>query len=74
MGLFGPPNVDKLRDKRDLEGLAKALAADDAGVRDDAARAFGDIGDPAAAKLIVERMIGTDDEANADSGGAALRG
>lgn len=25
MGLFGPPNVDKLRDKRDLKGLAKAL-------------------------------------------------
>jgi HEAT repeat protein len=73
MGLFGPPNVDKLRDKRDLKGLAKALADDDAGVRDDAARAFGDLGDPAAAKLIVERMIGTDDEAKADSGGAALR-
>jgi len=38
MGVFGPPNVDKLRDKRDLKGLAKALADDDAGVRDDAAR------------------------------------
>ena len=49
MGLFGPPNVEKLKGKRDLKGLIKALRYKrDGGVRSSAAEALGEIGDARA--------------------------
>ena len=53
MPLFGPPNVEKLGARRDIAGLAKALAyKKDWKVRTAAARALGDIGAPAVEPLI----------------------
>jgi HEAT repeat protein len=49
MGLFGPPNVQNLEAKRDVQGLINALEHEkDAGVREAAAQALGRIGDPRA--------------------------
>ncbi|MGZ6266880.1 MAG: HEAT repeat domain-containing protein [Candidatus Limnocylindrales bacterium] len=49
MGLFGPPDVAKLKAKGDVPGLIKALGYDaDPSVRRDAAAALGELGDPRA--------------------------
>jgi len=49
MGLFGPPNVNKLQAKGDVPGLIDALGYEkDPGVRAAAAEALGHIGDPLA--------------------------
>jgi HEAT repeat protein len=48
MPLFGPPNVEKLIAKRDVDKLIKALRYRDASVRMSAAEALGKIGDPRA--------------------------
>jgi hypothetical protein len=56
MGLFGPPNVDKMKAKGDVRGLIKALnysAHAHPTVSSDAARALGQIGAPAVGPLIV---------------------
>jgi len=45
MGLFGPPNVEKLKAKKDVDGLLEALAHRDESVRRSAAEALGDVGD-----------------------------
>ncbi len=43
MGLFGPPNVEKLKEKRDMNGLIKALSYEkDAYIRLKAAKALCD--------------------------------
>ena len=49
MGLFGPPNVERLEARGDVPGLVNALGYEkDAGVREAAARALARSGDPAA--------------------------
>lgn len=73
MGLFGGPNVDKLAAKRDLKGLAKAVVNSDPQVRAEAARALGEIDDPAAVPFLVDQLSGQQDEEVIESGAAALR-
>jgi HEAT repeat protein len=52
MSLFGPPNVEKMKDKRDVEGLVKALGyKEDVRVREAAARALLEIGTPGVEPL-----------------------
>lgn len=55
MRLFGgPPNVEKLKAKRDVPGLIKALDYQpDGSVRKAAAEALGEIGDPGAFEPLV---------------------
>ena len=54
MSLFGPPNVEKLKEKSNIKGLIKALGYEkDDGVRDEAAEALKQIGNPAVEMLIV---------------------
>lgn len=49
MWLFGPPKVGKLKSRRDVKGLLKALTyPEDSGVRRFAALALGELGDPRA--------------------------
>ena len=48
MPLFGPPNVEKLKEKRDVPKLIKALGYKEATVRESAAQALGEIGDSRA--------------------------
>jgi|WetSurMetagenome_2_1015567.scaffolds.fasta_scaffold644508_2 hypothetical protein len=57
MGLFGPPDVAKMKAKRDVLGLIKALRYQkDAGVRQAAARALGELGDPRAIEPLVAQL------------------
>jgi HEAT repeat protein len=49
MGLFGPPDVEKMKVKRDVKGLIKALGYRKyKWVRERAARALGQIGEARA--------------------------
>ena len=56
-GLFGPPDVDKLADRRDVRGLIKALSyKKDRYVRQTAANRLGHLGDPAAVPALLEAL------------------
>ncbi len=53
MGLFGPPNIEKLKAKNDVQGLIKALKSyKDSEIRRSADIALGQIGAPAVQPLI----------------------
>jgi len=57
MPLFGTPNVEKMRAKRDVKGLIKALGYEKASeVRHAAAQALGEIGDTHAVEPLVARL------------------
>jgi HEAT repeat protein len=63
MPLFGPPNIDKLKAKRDVKGLIKALGYERAAVKDKAegvryyaARALGQIGDARAVEPLIAML------------------
>lgn len=60
MPLFGPPNVEKSKAKRDIKGLIKALSYKrDENARVEAARALGEIGDPLAVGALTETCSDT---------------
>ncbi|MGD1992929.1 MAG: HEAT repeat domain-containing protein [Anaerolineae bacterium] len=52
MPLFGPPNVDRLKEKKDVRKLIKALGYRDPSVRRSAAEALGEIGDAGAVEAL----------------------
>lgn len=52
MPLLGPPNIEKLKQKRDVKGLIKALSHNDRSIWAKAVEAFSDIGDTAVEPLI----------------------
>ncbi|RPI92826.1 MAG: HEAT repeat domain-containing protein [Chloroflexi bacterium] len=53
-GLFGPPDIEKLRTRNDMKGLIKALSyKKDDKIRLDAAEALGMIGVPAIQPLLI---------------------
>jgi HEAT repeat protein len=56
MSLFGRPNVEKLRHKRDVEGLIKALGNKDALIQGAAAQILGELGDARAVEPLVETL------------------
>jgi HEAT repeat protein len=57
MGLFGPPNVEKLKAKGDVEGLIKALVyKKDANVRKAAAEALEQITNEQAIKSLIDAL------------------
>lgn len=63
MFLFGPPDVEKLRGKRDVGGLIKALAyTKDSAVRRRAAQALGGIGDTRAVEPLIAGLRDSDQE------------
>ncbi|MCG2721133.1 MAG: HEAT repeat domain-containing protein [Thermodesulfovibrionales bacterium] len=53
---FGPPNIEKLKEKRDVEGLIKALSHEDADTRSKAAEALGDLKDARAVETLIARL------------------
>lgn len=53
MGIFGPPNIEKMKAKKNVKGLIKALDSSYKDrVRIDAAEALGQIGDPKAIEAL----------------------
>jgi HEAT repeat protein len=54
MPFLGPPNVQRLIDKRDLKKLAGALADGDGQIRDHAARGLIELADGAAVPYVVD--------------------
>ena len=54
MGLFGPPDVKKMHDRKDILGLIKALGYQkDCQIREAAAKALGEIGDARAVEPLI---------------------
>lgn len=61
MSLFGPPNVEKLKAKKDISGLIKALNfTKDDNIRQAAAQALGEIGDRRAVEPLITVLNDTD--------------
>jgi HEAT repeat protein len=56
MRLFGPPNVDKLKAKKNIWGLIKALDSEFE-VREAAVDALGEIGDPRAVEPLISILV-----------------
>ena len=56
MGLFGPPDVDKLKAKRNVDGLTKALSYPKDTVRVAAASALGTLGAPEAVAPLIAAL------------------
>ena len=72
-GLFGPPNIEKLKAKRNVQGLIKALIyKKDATVRRDALEALGAIGDARAVEPLIAAL--KDSELYVRLGGAKALG
>ncbi len=63
MSLFGPPNVEKMKGKRDVPGLIEALAYQkDATVRKDAAQALGEIGEADGVEPLIAALAERNDD------------
>jgi HEAT repeat protein len=57
MFLFGPPNVEKMKARRDVKGLIKALEYQkDSNIRAAAARALGELEDPRAVEPLIAAL------------------
>ena len=57
MGLFGPPNIEKIKAKKDIQGLIKALHyMKDDKIRESAADILGDIGDSTAVLPLIDAL------------------
>jgi HEAT repeat protein len=60
-GLFGPPDVSKMKAKRDVKGLVNALSYDkDEAVRREARLALLEIGDPRAVEPLINLLKNSD--------------
>jgi len=53
MALFGPPDIKKLKEKKNVKGLIRALSYKDIYLQQQAARELGNIGDPQAVKALL---------------------
>ncbi len=56
MFLFGPPNVDKMKARRNVKGLIKALGYIDVPIRWGAAHALGELGDARAVDPLIAAL------------------
>lgn len=56
MGLFGPPNIEKLKNGRKIDKLSKALQHRDATIRKRAGEALGEIGDARAVDGLIDAL------------------
>ncbi len=57
MPLFGPPNINKLKSRLDIKGLIKAVYyTKDAGIRDQAIEALGELGGRAATEPLLSLL------------------
>ena len=56
MPLFGPPNIEKLKARRDVKGLIKALRDKDWKIGQQAAQALGELRDPRAVDALTQEV------------------
>lgn len=62
MGIFGPPNIEKMQAKRDVNGLIKALSfKKDARIRLEAAKSLGEYGDVPAVEPLIALLQDADE-------------
>ncbi len=74
MGLFGPPNIEKLKSKQDVTGLIKALGyVNEAAVRRDAAKALGELGSQAALEPLAASLNDRQEEVRRAAAGAIIQ-
>jgi len=59
--IFGPPNVRKLKDKKNIKGLIKALRAKDKYIRIEATKALGEISGPMTVEPLIQALKDEDD-------------
>jgi len=59
--LFGPPNVQELKDSKDIKGLIKALREKDKYIRIQAIEALGEISDPTTVEPLIQALTDEDD-------------
>ncbi|MCK4827283.1 HEAT repeat domain-containing protein [bacterium] len=64
MGIFviGKPNIEKLKAKKDVDGLIKILKHKDRDIREEAALNIGKVGNKRAVESIKKCVIATDVE------------
>ncbi len=62
MPLFGPPDIERLKEKGDVDGLIKALSHKKASVRRDAAVAVGALGDARAVDPLTAALRDEDEK------------
>lgn len=67
MGLFGlgKPNIKKMKAKRDVEGLIKALSGQGWDIHNEAAEALGDIKNPRAIEPLIQALRDDEDRSAA---------
>lgn len=56
MGMFGPPDVEKLAAAKDVKGLIKALSYKDPWIAKEAAKALGPLKDPRAVEPLIKAL------------------
>src|SRR5690554_3034255 len=57
LGLFGPPNIEKMKARRDIKGLIKALSYQkDEEIRADAASALGELEEQSAIDPLINTL------------------
>ncbi len=74
MPLFGSPNIEKLKERRNVDGLIKALSHKDAAIRRDAARALGVLGDQRAVEPLGNLLLYSHGKAEVRGAAAAALG
>lgn len=67
MGIFGPPDIKKLKARKNVKGLIKALKDKDEDVRRDSAEALGKIRDKRAVEPLIEALKDKDEGVRKDS-------
>jgi HEAT repeat protein len=72
MWLFGPPNVSKLEQKRNVKGLIKLLGYKERAVRIKASEALGELGDARAVEPLIKALGDRNNETVRRTAAAAL--
>lgn len=54
--MFFKPNIEKMKNKKDIKGLEKALKNKDVSIRVKAARALGEIGDDSVVDVLIRSL------------------